>query len=645
MNADRFPELEILCTDRERYYYANGGSGPYYVDLRRCPNTPEVFHEVLQQYNKLQDQEESGPDLKPVYVGVPAAGVLFAAGLAYLNNCPLLVLEKKNLQRMWYYSDVKVLVHDFIMEHHITQEEDPIFLGLEDTGILYSTLLGLKFDAPSAIFRRVSKGHGTSKTIETDILQLLDERPRKVYIIDDPYDPLGNSEIMETFSNLPDSPEIYAKITGVEVLLPKRCGDVVPNNITAQHLIITEDLWTTGTSAITVYHSIKETLQVEPQIQAFLDRQQGAKERFCKLNAKARCACTILDIMQNPVIEAKIDKVKYNRVMEYVESFKKEGFMKRLVEHNKSSVCVGVDITPSKMPELQKDTKLPNFPYLRNDCSVAQSVKQYALDVISDIAAVPGVGVIKPNLAYYNSLTDSEMQGIIQAILEHAKSLGLLVILDTKIGDISRTQAQYAEKYKGFDAVTCHGYMGADSINPITDAGLGCFVLVLTSNPSREDLETKIVLTKGLMDYIHKCPSVTYEDITRTPNHVYDVMAQKVIDMQYAGSIGAVIGGTPNQNGELEELKGLIELFAEHLDYLPPILIPGVGTQGGSAKDVTAAIVQVLKELKWSSEKIRMEMRKVLINSASAIDYAPSPRQAAQDLVNKVQEALTENLS
>ena len=114
-------------------------------------------------------------------------------------------------------------------------------------------------------------------------------------------------------------------------------------------------------------------------------------------------------------------------------------------------------------------------------------------------------------------------------------------------------------------------------------------------------------------------------------------MVDKIVEWQFAGSVGAVVGGTPNKEGKLEELENIVETFAVKLDYLPPILIPGVGTQGGSATDVMSAIITVLQKLGWDSKKIRENLTQISINSASAINYSPRPKEAALDLVKEIQ--------
>lgn len=309
-------------------------------------------------------------------------------------------------------------------------------------------------------------------------------------------------------------------------------------------------------------------------------------------------------------------------------------YIEQLTKLNTTSVCVGIDISPERIPT---QTSLPNGPYLRDEWTLAESVERYALDLLLAISKT-GVTVIKPNLAYYNSLTDPQWHGIMHSLLIRAHELGMLVILDTKIGDIMRTQSQYAQKYSMFDAVTCHGYMGKDSITPIVKAGLGCYTLVLTSNPSRTDLETHPVLDEYIYDLIIN-QRISYDDAKGRAQCVYNVMVNNVLDWisEYGAEagIGVVVGGTVNEQGQLEELKTIIQMFRDSLGHLPPILIPGIGAQGGSASAVISAIVETLKS-KWDEQRIRRELTKVIISSSSAIDYAVNPQQATIDLVTEI---------
>lgn len=626
---EAFSRYGMIAARDEGYHYASGGIGPYYVDLRKGCNNPEVFQLMLEKYTGLIGEKIGEQEL--LFVGVPTTGVIYATGLALNFKATLAVVEKNNPSKMHFfnYGDIS----DYLAAIRLDEElvESSAFLGLEDMGVLVATGLNVRYNRPSAILRRVQKGHGTSKTVEADLSRFKEEGVTNLYICNDPYHPLSEEDILCTLSSVPNFSELGFRVNVLNLSPPRELEKIeLLKSSNCLRVIEVEDLWTTGTSSIDIYHQLVKNFAgtVEPEVLVFLDRQQGATDKFRKLGIKAASAFGITDLV------AGLEESTYNKVMNYVNSFNHESFTTKLERLNESCVCVGLDITPGKLPSSSEDTNLPNYPYTRD----AVGIKQYALDLLDEISKIGEIRVIKPNLAYYNSLTDSEMHSIMGDILTRAHELGLLVILDTKIGDIMRTQSQYAEKYKGFDAVTCHAYMGSDSVYPLTDAMTGVFVLVFTSNPSRVDLETQPILTMESLNKLEH--GVSMDKIFREAPRVYDIMTQKVIDWQYAGSVGAVIGGTANEEGKLYELEKIVRKFANDLDYLPPILIPGVGTQGGSATDVINTILGVLSSLNWSEQKCRKELTKVVINSSSAINYSPRPREAAQALVDEIKTTI-----
>lgn len=630
-----FPKMEIFRMDKT-FHYVNGGVGPYYIDLRRVPNDVAILKNIVSLYDNLVGQ-------RPCFVGVPTTGVVFATCLSILNKAPLVVFEKLNPQRYHVFSPLSIYE---VLEPLIDLPHTNVaYLGLEDMGVVLATACGVTFNRPSAILRRVPKGHGTSKTIEASLSALSEQGINVLRVINDPFMPLTKDEILETVQSVPGSEKFLIEVIST---LKLSYRSSTPFNPSEYNFYEIEDIWTTGTSSIQLYDQIKKAFpSSNPRVVVFLDREQHAMRKFSALGIDARTVCTISKVADHLHREHLVSTEAYTSLLSYLKTFDRPSFMSKLTDINTTQVCVGIDITANKFPKKRTDTVLRGYPYPAKDESLASATRRYCMDLMDEIIKVPSVRVIKPNLAYYNSLSDNDLHSILVAILEKAHLYGILVILDAKIGDIMRTQSQYAEKYKRFDAVTANGYMGSDSIFPITDSMLGCFVLVLTSNPSRTDLETRTVMDeegKELMtDLVDGGlnPLDAFDYVVQTRPKVYQVMAQKVIDWQFAGSVGAVIGGTPSKDGKLDELEEIVHMFGTQLGYLPPILIPGVGAQGGSASTVISAIEKVLLSLDWSTEKIEKEIRKVLINSSSAIDYAPDPAQAIRDLVDEVSKGIT----
>lgn len=192
---------------------------------------------------------------------------------------------------------------------------------------------------------------------------------------------------------------------------------------------------------------------------------------------------------------------------------------------------------------------------------------------------------VKPNYAFYARYG---MEGIeaLQHIIGRYRDEGIPVILDVKRGDIGKTAAAYADEAFSFfkaDAVTLAPYMGLDSIKPFIDHSpdKGYYVLNRTSNKSAVDIQ----------------------DLEVNGEPLYIKVSRKILDWYHPG-IGAVVGATYTR-----ELSEIMDVFSSGNREVP-LLIPGVGTQGGSASEVT----EILR--KYGDIRIHR------INSSSGINYA-----------------------
>jgi orotidine-5'-phosphate decarboxylase len=192
---------------------------------------------------------------------------------------------------------------------------------------------------------------------------------------------------------------------------------------------------------------------------------------------------------------------------------------------------------------------------------------------VSDVVA-PMVPVVKVQAAFFEELGPEGMSAM-GRVIEHAQARGLLVIVDAKRNDIGSTAEAYARGYLGrgasawhADALTVSPYLGDDSLTPFVNVarerGAGIFVLVKTSNPGG-----------GLL-----------QDLTADGRRLYEHMAAHVDGLAAAtagdcgyGAVGAVVGATyPAQLVELRQAM-------PHTWFL----VPGYGSQGGTAADVAPA--------------------------------------------------------
>jgi orotidine-5'-phosphate decarboxylase len=197
---------------------------------------------------------------------------------------------------------------------------------------------------------------------------------------------------------------------------------------------------------------------------------------------------------------------------------------------------------------------------------------------VVDVVA-PLVPAVKPQAAFFEELGPEGMAAL-GRIIDYCHQKQLLVILDGKRNDIGSTAAAYAQGILGpkpqsawgADALTVSPYLGEDSLRPFVETAVqrsaGLFVLVKTSNPGGGMFQD-LVIAEGRPLYRHVAAFVgRLADETRG-------------DCGY-GSVGAVVGAT--YPGELAELR----------EDLPRawLLVPGFGSQGGTAGDVAAAFDQ-----------------------------------------------------
>ncbi|MBU0535373.1 MAG: orotidine-5'-phosphate decarboxylase [Nanoarchaeota archaeon] len=245
----------------------------------------------------------------------------------------------------------------------------------------------------------------------------------------------------------------------------------------------------------------------------------------------------------------------------------------KAAEENNSIVCAGFD------PDIEK------IPIKGEPGVVIPKFFSALLDAFEGEDAKPGV--IKPNSAFYEQYGIEGWQAM-KKVIDDCKKRGYLVILDAKRADIGNTSKAYANSVYNFldvDALTVAPYMGSDSVGPFLefhDKGKGAYILTRTSNKGAVDMQDLVVNGKPL----------------------YMETAKKIVEWHKEGT-GAVVGAT--YPGELEKLS---RFFVEPGKKVP-LLIPGVGAQGGSATDV-------VKALKASGNELNIHR----INSSRGLIYA-----------------------
>ena len=253
---------------------------------------------------------------------------------------------------------------------------------------------------------------------------------------------------------------------------------------------------------------------------------------------------------------------------------------------NDSLLCVGLDPEPARLPGAW-----------RGDASRIFDFCAAIVDATHDLAIA-----FKPQIAYFAAhRAEDQLERLIHHI--HRVAPTVPVILDAKRGDIGSTAALYAqeafERYQA-DAVTLSPFLGFDSIAPWQrHAGKGLFLLCRTSNPGGSDLQAQRLLGAD------GAPGdLLYEHIARLAAGPWN----------QGGQLGLVVGAT--FPAELARVRALAPTL--------PLLIPGVGAQGGDA----AATVRAGWRSKGAGPVAISSSRAVLYASAGA-DFAAAARQVA----------------
>ncbi|WP_227981795.1 orotidine-5'-phosphate decarboxylase [Nocardia spumae] len=177
------------------------------------------------------------------------------------------------------------------------------------------------------------------------------------------------------------------------------------------------------------------------------------------------------------------------------------------------------------------------------------------------------VALVKPQVAFFEEYGSGGIV-VLEDIIAALRSAGTLVLADAKRGDIGSTMAAYTRAWLGdgplaSDAVTVSPYLGFGSLAPALDAvraaGRGVFVLAATSNPEAAQLQR-----------------ITAPDGRSVAQLMIDEAAACNAGAEY-GSVGVVVGATLTEPVDVSKLNG-------------PILMPGVGAQGGGPETIRALI-------------------------------------------------------
>jgi orotidine-5'-phosphate decarboxylase len=254
---------------------------------------------------------------------------------------------------------------------------------------------------------------------------------------------------------------------------------------------------------------------------------------------------------------------------------------------NGSLLCVGLDPEPAKFPAA-----------MQGDASKIYDFCAAIVDATADL-----VIAFKPQIAYF-AAHGAEVQ--LERLMEHMRRTApqVPIILDAKRGDIGSTAEQYAkeafERY-GADCVTLSPFMGFDSVQPyLKYHGKGAFLLCRTSNPGGDDLQNQRLA-----------------DLAGQPTLFEHIASLVQGPWNLNGQLGLVVGAT--RPAEIERVRAVAPTV--------PLLIPGVGAQGGDAVATVKAGYRATNG--ETTAPIVVNSSRAVLYASGGADFAQAARAAA----------------
>ncbi|MFO7677240.1 MAG: orotidine-5'-phosphate decarboxylase [Thermoplasmatota archaeon] len=270
--------------------------------------------------------------------------------------------------------------------------------------------------------------------------------------------------------------------------------------------------------------------------------------------------------------------------------------LNNITHENNSLVCIGLDIDKQKIPKFLFETT--KQPYLMFNKKIIDSTK----DIVC---------AYKLNMAFYENLGLEGIKLLQKTVSYIPKKI--FVIIDGKRNDIGNTAAKYAQTiFDTFhaDATTVNPYLGKDGIQPFLAYTDKCsFILCRTSNPSAGDFQDLLCPTEPL----------------------YQIIAKKIKEWNINGNCGVVVGATYP-----DELRIIRRIIGDDI----PLLIPGIGTQGGEVQKT------IVNGTNSKGEMAIINSSRGIIYAGNKQDFAYQSRQKTlylRDEINKYNASYTKH--
>lgn len=262
--------------------------------------------------------------------------------------------------------------------------------------------------------------------------------------------------------------------------------------------------------------------------------------------------------------------------------------LENIVQDKNTLLCIGLDSDFDKLPQHLKTVENPLFEF-----------NKAIIDSTQDL-----VCAYKINSAFYEAQGDGGIRQL-KMTCDYLRTMypTIPIILDFKRGDVSHTNLGYvkfAYDYLGVDAVTLNPYMGSDALRSFLNIGdKGCIFICKTSNEGSGEIQNLMVGEEAL----------------------YRVIARKAaIEWNQAGNCYLVMGATHPE--ELTEIRSIVHDLT--------LLIPGVGTQGGSLEQIVKAGVNS------KNRGLIISMSRNIIFVSDDEFFAKNARKAAESIRNDI---------
>ena len=264
--------------------------------------------------------------------------------------------------------------------------------------------------------------------------------------------------------------------------------------------------------------------------------------------------------------------------------------LKKQILAKKSFLCVGLDVDLEKVPEHIKTMEDPLYEFSK---AIIDSTAAYAV-------------AYKPNIAFFETYGPEGMASL-KRVMDYLnnKHPEIFTIADAKRGDIGNTATRYAKAYfktYNFDSITVAPYMGKDSVEPFLSFDEKyAILLALTSNEGSSDFQTQLV--GGQM--------------------LYEKVIQTSVEWQGSERLMYVVGAT-----KANALRKIRELIPNSF-----LLIPGVGAQGGSLKEVAENGLS-------SDVGLLVNSSRGIIYASTDENFAREAKKAARELQSQMESIL-----